>query len=82
MRRIKDAKEVPFHYSYHQFRNMIKKTKESKTAPPSGRHWGYYKTLLEMEDNSMLYIIFNTSHFNLKVFYIKHHIAFVEKRTS
>jgi len=23
----------------------------------------------------------NTSHFNLKVFYIKHHIAFVEKLT-
>ena len=26
-------------------------------------------------------IVINTSHFNLKVFYIKHHIAFVEKRT-
>jgi len=58
MRRVKDVKEVPFVYSYQQFRNMIKKNKENKTASPSGRHWGHYKALIEMEDDTMLHIIF------------------------
>ena len=87
MRRVKNVKEVPFVYSYQQFRNMIKKTKENKTASPSGRHWGHYKALIEMEDDTMLHIIFKIMNMLMKSGEILHRyskvsITLLEKDTG
>ena len=45
---------------------MIRKTKEKKTASPSGRHWGHYKALLEMEDDSMLRTIYRIMNMSMQ----------------
>jgi len=66
MKRKVEVKKIPFIYTYYQFKNMIRKTKEKKTASPSGRHWGHYKALLEMEDDSMLKTIYKIMNMSMQ----------------
>jgi len=66
MKRKVEVKKIPFIYTYYQFKNMIRKTKEKKIASPSGRHWGHYKALLGMEDDSMLKTIYKIMNMSMQ----------------
>ena len=49
---------IPFQYSFQRFTAYIKKAKEKLSSSPSGRHMGHYKALLDMNDTSLLQIIY------------------------
>jgi hypothetical protein len=52
------VREVEFTYTFDEFLNMIRKMKEKTSSSPSGRHIGHYKVLSEMEDRSMLELVY------------------------
>lgn len=49
MKRDPSITEIEFQTTYEEFVSFIKNSKEKTSTSPSGRHYGYYKTLLKAD---------------------------------